>query len=75
MRNWKMDGWTEKDWDNITEDADGLRAIARELDNAVGGGGGGFEPTELAEFAERMQAMADRLKRIAGGYLAMDAAR
>lgn len=69
MRNWQMDGWTEKDWGNITEDADGMRAIAREFDNAVGGGGGGFEPKELAEFAGRMQVMAERLKRISGAYL------
>ncbi len=69
MRNWKMDGWTEKDWDNITQDADGLRAVAREFDNAVGGGGGGFEPAELAEIAMRLQSMAARLRRISGAYL------
>ncbi len=69
MRNWQMDGWTEKDWDGITEADDDLRAVARELDNAVGGGGGGFEPAELAQFAARLQAMADRLTRISGAYL------
>ena len=69
MRNWQMDGWTEKDWDDITEADDDLRAVARELDNAIGGGGGGFEPAELAQFAARLQATADRLKRISGAYL------
>lgn len=68
MRNWKMDGWTEKDWDLISEDADEVRAIARDFDNAVGGGGGGFEPKVLAEFAERLQEIADRMKRVAGTY-------
>src|SRR3546814_4951613 len=38
-RNWKMDGWAEKDWDGITEAGDDLLAVVRELDNAVGGGG------------------------------------
>ena len=69
MRNWKMDGWAEKDWDSITEDSRGLMDIAREIDNGVGGGGGGFEPGELAEFADQLQMMADRLKRISGAYL------
>lgn len=69
MRNWQMDGWTEKDWDNINEADDDLRAVSRELDNAVGGGGGGFEPKELAEFAGRIQAAADRMKLIAKAYL------
>lgn len=69
MRNWQMDGWTEKDWDDITEADDDLRSVARELDNAVGGGGGGFEPAELAQFAARAQATADRLKHISEAYL------
>jgi hypothetical protein len=64
-----MDGWAEKDWDGITEAGDDLLAVVRELDNAVGGGGGGFEPAELAQFAERLQTTADRLKRISGAYL------
>lgn len=69
MRNWQMDGWTESDWDNITECAGGLLTIARELDNAVGGGGGGFQPAELAGVSERLHRMAERLKRISGAYL------
>lgn len=69
MRNWQMDGWTESDWDTITECADGLQSIARELDNAVGGGGGGFEPAELAAASDRLQGIAERLKRISGAYL------
>lgn len=69
MRNWRVDGWTEKDWGTITECAESLRAIAAELDNAVGGGGGGFEPSELAELSKRAQAVADRAERISGGYL------
>lgn len=64
-----MDGWYEKDWDDITDADDDLRSVAQELDDAVGGGGGGFEPAELAQFAARLQATADRLKRIAGAYL------
>lgn len=69
MRNWQMDGWTESDWDNITECASAVLTIARELDNAVGGGGGGCEPAEVAEVSGRLQVMAERLKRISGAYV------
>lgn len=69
LMNWQLDGWNYDDWNALTGDTGELRAIARELDNAVGGGGGGFEPAELAEFACRVQTLADRLKRLAGGYL------
>lgn len=69
-RNWNRDGWTEKDWDRITECAENLRSIAAQFDDAVGGGGGDFDPEELAGLSTRAQAIAERMKQIAGGYLA-----
>lgn len=69
MRNWQRDGWTEKDWEDITESDDDLRAVAHLLDNSIGGGGGGFQPAELLHIAARLQAMADRLKCISESYL------
>ena len=68
-RNWNRDGWTETDWDHITECAENLRAIAAEFDNAVGGGGGGFDPSELAELSKRAQRIVDWMKRVSGGYV------
>ena len=69
MRNWRVDGWTEKDWGTITECAESLRAIAAELDNAVGGGGGGFEPSELAELSVRAQRCIAWMQHTAEGYV------
>lgn len=67
-RCWKCDGWTEQDWECLAEDSAALIALARELDRAIGGGGGGFTPEELAEFQERLEAMANRFKRIRSSY-------
>ncbi len=68
MRNWKMDGWADRDWDRLCATADDLRAIAAEFDRAVGGGGGGFEPVEVEEFAGRLAVIQARLADVANGY-------
>lgn len=68
-RNWTYDGWSTKDWNSITDDADGLTAITAQLHAAIGGGGGGFTPAELKEFAERIEMTANRLKRIQATYI------
>lgn len=67
-RCWKYDGWTERDWDCLTEDSETLSALARELDRAIGGGGGGFTPEELQEFQGLLEAMAGRFKQIRNNY-------
>lgn len=67
-RCWKYDGWTEQDWECLTEDSGTLNALARAFDRAIGGGGGGFTPEELAEFQGLLDAMAGRFKRIRNNY-------
>ena len=69
MRNWNYDGWTSEDWDKLDVESGDLRSIAAQFDNAVGGGGGGFQPGELSEVIDRMLASAERLKRIRANYL------
>ena len=67
-RCWKYDGWSTVDFDCLTEDSATLNALAREFDNAIGAGGGGFTPAELAEFQDRLEAMVGRIKRIRNSY-------
>lgn len=69
MRNWNSDGWTTEDWDKLDAETGDLRSIAAQFDNAVGGGGGGFQPGELQEVIDRIQASLDRLKRVRANYL------
>lgn len=68
MRNWQYDGWSDLDWNVLTEDSATLNALANEFDRAIGGGGGGFPPGELGEFQRLLEAMADRFKRIRHDY-------
>lgn len=68
MRNWQSDGWTDRDWDRIDATAGDMLAIAAEFDRAVGGGGGGFEPAEVIEFAERLRVIVSRLDDIGRNY-------
>ena len=68
MRWWQSDGWTEQDWENIASESGNALIIAQEIDDFVGGGGGGFPPKELEKLAERLQEAADRLKKISGNY-------
>jgi hypothetical protein len=68
MRNWKYDGWTEQDWERLTEESATLNALAQDFDNAIGGGGGGFTPAELQEFQRLLEVMAGRIKQIWNNY-------
>lgn len=68
MRNYQYDGWSTAHWDCLTDDSAALNALAREFDNAIGGGGGGFTPAELAEFQNRLAAMVGRIERIRNSY-------
>ena len=67
-RRFKYDGWSTAHWNCLTEDSAALNALAREFDNAIGGGGGGFTPAELAEFQDRLAAMVGRIERIRNSY-------
>jgi len=69
MRNWNYDGWSDRDWIRLESTAGDLHALASEFDKAIGGGGGGFEPQEVAEFAERLEVIQYRLSSIAKDYL------
>ena len=68
MRNWQYEGWSDRDWNSLADDSAALNALAREFDNAIGGGGGGFTPAELAEFQNRLAAMVGRIERIRNSY-------
>lgn len=67
-RCWRYDGWTEQHWVGLTDESAALNALAREFDKAIGGGGGGFTPAELAEFQDRLAAMVGRIERIRNSY-------
>jgi hypothetical protein len=67
--NWKTDGWTALDWQAVEDYSRDLLATARDLDNGVGGGGGGFTPDDLREIAGRAGAIAKRLRDIANNYV------
>ena len=68
MRNWLADGWTYEDWSIIETSANTLENINRSFDMSVGGGGGGFNPAEVAEFAQCLRALADTLQSVASRY-------
>ena len=67
-RNWENDGWLEKDWEDLTEDARDLLVIS-EAFAARTGGGGDFHPKRLIFYIERLESIATSLKHISGSYL------
>lgn len=67
MRNYK-DGWTSQDWDTLTESTSALFSAVAELDNGVGGGGGGFSPTDLSAHLAKIEALTKKLQAIASSY-------
>lgn len=67
--NWLSDGWTDADWLTIEVYTGDALNVARELDHAVGAGGGSFNPVEAREFAERFRRIADALQASASRYL------
>jgi hypothetical protein len=67
--NWKTDGWTTLDWQAVEDDSRSLLVAANDLDDGVGGGGGGFTPDDLREIAGRADAIAKRLRDIANNYV------
>jgi hypothetical protein len=68
-RSWEKDGWLEKDWEDLTEEARDLLVITGAFDNAIGGGGGGFNPKRLIFYIERLESISTSLKHISGSYL------
>ena len=68
-RNWNRDGWTTLDWDTVEIYSRSLSKTASDLDNAIGGGGGGFTPHELLDLADRADAAAKRLRELAKTYI------
>lgn len=69
MRNWNLDGWKEIDWQAVEVYSRALTKTASDLDNGVGGGGGGFTPHELLDLADRADAIAKRLRELAKNYI------
>jgi hypothetical protein len=68
-RNWNLDGWTSLDWDTLELYSRSLTKTASDLDNCIGGGGGGFTPHELLDLADRADAAAKRLRELAKNYI------
>lgn len=66
--NWQRDGWREEHWEQIETAAGHLWKIAHDLDAAVGGGGGGVQPSEVGAVAKRLQALTDRLTQVCSEY-------
>ena len=68
-RDWNMDGWTALDWDTVEVYSRALTKAASDLDNGVGGGGGGFTPHDLLDVADNLTAVANRLRELARNYI------
>lgn len=68
-RNWNMDGWTALDWQTVEVYSRTLLKAGSDLDNGVGGGGGGFTPDDLLDIADRTAAIAARLRELAKNYI------
>lgn len=65
MCKWDREGWSDLAWDSLTCDVDCLSALLSEFDQAIGRGGGSFDPVQLAEFGHRLEMMANRFKYLA----------
>lgn len=55
QRSWKRAGWTEEDWEALEVQSATLFALARQLEERIGGGGGGLGPAEVASIAKSMR--------------------
>lgn len=67
--NWQYDGWTAQDWTAVEFLTRELRDVTQSLDDAIGNGGGGFVPSELAGLARHAAAVSAKLADIAQGYV------
>lgn len=68
-RNWNMDGWTALDWQTVEVYSRALLKAGNDLDDGVGGGGGGFTPDDLLDAADNLTAIANRLRELAKSYV------
>lgn len=69
MRNWKMDGWTDFDWNKIGNVSGDLLRLAADLDADYGGGGGGMTPADLDERIAILEAALRRLREVRRNYV------
>ena len=69
QKQWNRDGWSDKDWADIEFISRELRDVSAELDNRIGGGGGGFSPQELQALVKLASSLAARLAIIASSYV------
>lgn len=68
-RSWNKDGWGTLDWETVGIYSRAATKAAQELDNDIGSGGGGFPPCNVHEYADRLEAIAKRLRQLADGYV------
>lgn len=68
MRNWKRDGWTEWDWAILETAAISALNAGRELEHAIGSGGGALSPDQLDPIIKEMETAIKRLKDVRWNY-------
>lgn len=68
MKNYKIDGWKESDWQDVEDYSKDLMRCAADLDNGIGTGGGSFEPGDVMALVGRLDIIARRLREIASDY-------
>ena len=68
-KQWTREGWSEKDWADIEFISRELLDVSAELDNRIGGGGGGFTPEELQALVKLTSSLTARLASIANSYI------